>query len=521
MGSWRATVAAGLLLADAAAVADPLDGRIPGAGLPVPGRVLLAATLLLLAHGLAGRRWLAQYAALALVAAAAAVPPVHPGRLVLLGAVVALLLPYGGGLPVRPDPRRLRAACAAAMIAVVLVVGRAVWEAAGRDESVRKAVHAALPVLPAAPDRSTRVFVVAVLATVLVALAIALAAAPAPPASGEAERARVRALVQQAGAGSLAPFVTRADRTYVFSPAGDAAIGYRVRFGVALAGGDPVGAAPAAITAFTALCAARGWRPAVLGADAALGDLWRRAGLRRAVEIGDEAVLDVAGFSLATRRMRNVRQAVRRAGNAGVRLEIGPYDPALVPRLEPVLRDWLRGRRERGFAMNLDAVLAPRPDVLFAVARDATGEPVAFARFAVAAGGRILSLDVAPRRHDAPNGVVETLVVAMVEHARLAGADEVTLNFAGMRRVYAGRSARARLAAVPLRALDRWIQLRSLCQFTAKFHPAWRPRQLRLRSWWDLLPVGAAALTAEFGQGPAGAPASGPGRAPARAPAGP
>jgi lysylphosphatidylglycerol synthetase-like protein (DUF2156 family) len=90
------------------------------------------------------------------------------------------------------------------------------------------------------------------------------------------------------------------------------------------------------------------------------------------------------------------------------------------------------------------------------------------------------------------------MIIAMVEHARHTGAAEVTLNFAGMRRVYAGRSLAARSAVLPLRALDRWIELRSLYLFTAKFQPAWRPRQLRMRSWWELIPVGAAALTAEF-----------------------
>lgn len=463
------------------------------------GRLLLAATLVLLAHGLAGRRRLAQYLALALVTVATMITPLHPGRLALLAAILALLLPYGDGFMVRPDPRRLRTACAVAVVAAVAVLGRGVWEAVGRDEPVRQAARAALPLLAAEPNRFARVFVVAVAVTVLMALAIALSAAPAPAPSGEDERARVRALVQQPGAGSLAPFTTRADRTYVFNAAGDGAIGYRVLFQVALGGGDPVGDAPSAIAAFVDLCTARGWRPAELGADAALGDVWRRAGLRRGFEIGAEAVLDVAAFSLSGRRMRNVRQAVRRAGNAGVRVTVGPLDPSLIPRLDAVLSDWLRGRAERGFAMNLDAILVPRADIVFAVAWDAGGEPVGFARFAVAAGGRILSLDVAPRRRDAPNGVVESLVVATVAHARSMGAAEVTLNFAGMRRVYAGTSFGARLAEIPLRALDPWIELRSLYLFTDKFRPGWRPRQLRLWSWWQLIPVGIAALTAEFG----------------------
>jgi lysylphosphatidylglycerol synthetase-like protein (DUF2156 family) len=150
--------------------------------------------------------------------------------------------------------------------------------------------------------------------------------------------------------------------------------------------------------------------------------------------------------------------------------------------------------------MNLDRVLTPRDDVVVAVAYDRSGQPQAFARFARAGGRRVLSLDVAPRRHSAPNGVVERLIVEVLQYGREHGAHEVSLNFAGMRRVYAGQSRTARLAEVPLRALDRWIELRSLYRFTDKFHPTWRRRQLRLCSWLDLVPVATAALVAEFGR---------------------
>ncbi len=486
--------------------------RLPGTGLPGLDRIGLAAVLLVLAHGLAGRRRLALQVTLALVAIAALAPPYRPGRLLPLVLVAAVLLLGRPWFVTRPDPARVRTALAVAIATVTVVLGRAVWMAAWHREPVRRAAHAALPVLPAEANRSTRLFVLIVLATVVLALGVALAAAPAPPLSTEAERVRVQALARDPAATSLAPFAARADKTFLFTADGSAAIGYRVRFGVALAGGDPAGprsAAGAAIDAFAELCTARGWRPAVLGSADADAPRWRRAGLRRAVGIGDEAVLELDTFTPAGRRMRNLRQAAQRAGNAGVTVSIGPLTPELVPQLAPVLHDWLRGRAERGFAMNLDGLLTPRPDVLYAVASVPGGDVVAFARFAVVAGGRALSLDVAPRRREAPNGVVERLILAVTEQGRAAGAREVSLNFAGMRRVYAGETRGSRFLLIPLHVLDRWIELRSLWRFTDKFHPAWRPRQLRMRSWLDLIPVAAAALTAEFGLRPPALAAAG------------
>ncbi|WP_213451688.1 phosphatidylglycerol lysyltransferase domain-containing protein [Rhizomonospora bruguierae] len=498
MRAWGPRAAGALSVGAAVGCLTPL-----GAALPTVDRWALAGTLLVLGRGLLGRRRLAWQAGLALVALLALLPPHRPGRFLALGAVAVLLIAGHAQYVARPDPRRLRAAAYAGLGALTLVVGHGLWLSARDRTPVRQVAHAALTLPSRAAARSDRVFLLAVVLAALLALALAFAPAPPPPADDEATRARVRDLVRHPDSGSLAPFATRADRAYVFSDDGAAAIGYRVVWGVALAGGDPVGAAasaPAAVAAFGRLCERRGWRPAVLGADAADAGVWRAAGPRRGVEIGDEAVLDVAGFSLATRRMRNVRQAVRRTHLSGVRVDLGVLDASLARRLAPVLENWLRGRAERGFAMNLDRILAPRADVLVAVAYDRAGAPQAFARFAVAGGGAVLSLDVAPRRLDAPNGVVERLIVEAAGYGRERGVREVSLNFAGMRRAFVSPGRMAALARIPLHVLDRWIELRPLWRFTAKFHPRWRPRLLLLCTWWDLPRVGPAALLAEFGR---------------------
>jgi lysyl-tRNA synthetase class 2 len=111
----------------------------------------------------------------------------------------------------------------------------------------------------------------------------------------------------------------------------------------------------------------------------------------------------------------------------------------------------------------------------------------------------VLTLDVAPRRRDAPNGIVERLIVETVRYGRERGVREVSLNFAGMRQVFTASGRLARLAAAAVHVFDRWIELRPLYRFTAKFDPRWRPRSLLLRSWCEVGPVGVAALVAEFG----------------------
>lgn len=483
----------------ARALADFLFGQ----PLTRPQALILGLLLLAVTHGLVGRRRLAVPVALVgLALVVLATLPQPPQRIAILGGLAAALVALRAEFATQPDPHRLRLASQVglAVVAIVLVAG--FWDLAIGREQPRAVGENMLDGLTADPavhsaQGGLLAFLIATGAVAVLLLAFA-PGVPPEPGDGTARRA-VAMLAAHVDSGSLAPFATRADKTYVFSPDGRAAIGYQVRYGVALAGGDPVGAADsasAAIEAFLHECALRGWRPAVLGASA-LPD-WGRYGLHR-VPIGDEAVLDVAAFSLASRRMRNVRQAVQRTRNAGVRVRLGRLDGELAEQLRPILDDWLDGHAERGFAMNLDRILTPRPDCLFAVAYGRDGRPEAFARFAICGAGQILTLDVAPRRSGATNGVVERLVVEAVAYAREHGVREVSLNFAGLRQVFDAHGPFARLARPFTHVFDVWIPLRPLCQFCAKFRPCWRTRYLLLRSWLDLGAVVTAAVSAEFG----------------------
>jgi lysyl-tRNA synthetase class 2 len=436
--------------------------------LPVFG----ALGALTLARGLSGRRRLAWWiGAVVLLIALLSTIRVHPWRVTGFGALLVLLL--------------------------VLVRGR--WPNTAESRQVRLAAAAALALLGVGLARRDTAVLVLALGVVGV-LVVALAPAPAPAPGTPGQRTAVRTLANHEDADSLSPFASRQDKSYVFSPDGRAAIGYRVKLGTALVGGDPVGSleeTSAAMAAFLELCRQRGWRPAVLGATDQAAQLWREHRLRGIV-IGDEAVLDVESFSLESRRMRNVRQAVSRTRRAGVSVTFGPPGPELERELRPVLDHWLAGRAMRGFSMNLDQVFADRPDTLIGTARTADGEPVAFARFARCAGGQTLTLDIAPRRRDAPNGVVERLIVEAVEVARSEGVREVSLNFAALRRVFESDAALSRITAGITHIADPWIGINSLYRFCAKFNPQWRQRSLMMPSWLSIGAVGAAAILTEL-----------------------
>ncbi|HEY3865099.1 MAG TPA: phosphatidylglycerol lysyltransferase domain-containing protein, partial [Solirubrobacteraceae bacterium] len=96
---------------------------------------------------------------------------------------------------------------------------------------------------------------------------------------------------------SLGYFALRDDKSVIWSPSGKAGICYRVVAGVMLASGDPLGdpeAWPGAIAEFLEEADRHAWRPAVMGCSELGAEVWCREGDLTALELGDEAIVNVA-----------------------------------------------------------------------------------------------------------------------------------------------------------------------------------------------------------------------------------
>jgi lysylphosphatidylglycerol synthetase-like protein (DUF2156 family) len=321
----------------------------------------------------------------------------------------------------------------------------------------------------------------------------------------EAERGRIRHLVSISEADPLAPFALRPEKSFVFSPSGSAAVGYRVRLGTAVASGDPVGDRSewaAAIEAFVVFAGERRLRVAVLGAGELARPMWQTHRLR-SVPIGRDVVLRREQFSVQGRRFRNVRQAIQRSRNAGVCVEVvreGELTPAVVQELRTVMR---RSRREdtRGFSMILGRLFdGHQPDAVVVLARDADGTLVAAHRY-LWAGTQDLSLDLPIRAAAAPNGVDERLIAEVVEWGAHNGVQRVSLAFAPFPDLFVNRKNLrflARIAYGAVHLLDPLIRVERLYRYLRKFHAFDQQRYVMLR-WRNLIRVAVALLLLEFG----------------------
>jgi lysyl-tRNA synthetase class 2 len=322
------------------------------------------------------------------------------------------------------------------------------------------------------------------------------------------DQIRLRAVLDRHGDGdSLGYFALRDDKDVVWSPSGKAAVAYRVVNGVSLASGDPLGPAsewPRAIGRWLGDCAEHGWTPAVLACGTAGGRAYQKAGLD-VVELGDEAIVDVAGFSLEGRAMRGVRQAVGRIRRSGYTCQVlrpGDISPAVLAESVACANALRDGNVERGFSMALSRFGHPDDgDCVLVLCRDDQGTLRGLLQF-VPWGRHGLSLDLMRGDRTAPNGLTELMVVSAIEAAPALGVERISLNFAVLRSVFAraeelGAGPVIRLWSRVLRAASRLWQIESLYRANAKYLPDWRPRFLCFPSARDLPRIAIAALSAE------------------------
>jgi lysyl-tRNA synthetase class 2 len=543
------TAAAVIGLLDVVSAVFPAfrNGRMHHMAAVFPGTVssLAAATsvvtgilLLMLAHALKRGKQRAWWAAVLLMPVGAATQLIY--RHSFFGAVVSLalltlLVRYRGEFTALSDPRtRWRAAANfVGLSALAFALGLVITSAhpssergapgfADRCQHVLYGLFGFEGPVEYTSDRVNDIVAYSLggLGLLIACSTVYLLLRPARPVAelGVEDEARLRALLDRHGArDSLGHFALRRDKSVVFSPSGKAAVCYRVVSGVALAGGDPIGdveAWPGAIEQYMELARAHAWLPAVVGCSETGGEVWTRETGLDALELGDEAIVRTADFTLQGRAMRNVRQMVKRIERSGyvcrVR-RVRDLTEEEKQRVRLAADAWRGTDTERGFSMALgrfgeeadgDCVVVtahkerepgdPHPEL---------GDLRAVLHF-VPWGRDGMSLELMRRDRSADPGLNELLIVAALQEAPALKVSRVSLNFAMFRSALARGE---RIGAGPvlrgwrglLVFLSRWFQIESLYKFNAKFQPEWVPRFLVFPNSRDLPRIGFAIMQAE------------------------
>ncbi len=245
--------------------------------------------------------------------------------------------------------------------------------------------------------------------------------------------------------------------------------------------GNPVGDPaefPALLWEFYEQASGQGGRVAWYEVSASLIPVFLEFG-SRLYKIGEEAIVDLASFSLDGHRGKNFRTARNRMAREGFSFEVLPADAVSreLSALRKVSDEWLASKRsrEKGFSLGFfDAEYLSRFPC--AVVRK-DGRIAAFANLWPAPVSGELSIDLMRHVDAAPNGIMEFLFVEIMLWGKDRGYRSFNLGVAPLSGVEARRSAPMWNKAVSLifKKGEGIYNFQGLRAYKDKFGPSWSP----------------------------------------------
>lgn len=314
--------------------------------------------------------------------------------------------------------------------------------------------------------------------------------------------AQARHIVSKHGSDALSFFSLRYDKLHFFH--GETVIAYAFIRNVCIVSPDPIGPPNErhqAWGAFRSHAELQGWPVGVLGASDDWLPIYRQSGMS-SVYLGDDAVVHCPTFELAGRRFKSLRQAVNRAAKRGHTVKI--YDPrtvsyALREELKLLVRDSRQGEHERGFSMTLSRLFHDSDSgLLLGVCFDSNRRAVACCQFVPTTNG--YCLDLMRRKLDSNHGVIDLVVVRMIEMLGANGVETLTLNFVAWREILAEErpnTIQERILRKGIGWLSQTFQIDSLWQYNKKYNPHWLRRHAAHDGIEELIPSLLAVAKAE------------------------
>ena len=208
-------------------------------------------------------------------------------------------------------------------------------------------------------------------------------------------------------------------------------------------------------------------------------------------KLGEEAILPLAGFSLAGGRWKTFRHAVRRVEEKeGGRFAVLPPGE-VTARMEDLRRvsdEWLENRigREKQFSVGAfsEEYIRRFP---CAVVLDARDRVTAFANLLCGPNKGELSIDLMRHGRDAPDGVMDYLFASLLEWGHREGFANFNFGVAPLAAVgdLSGARLWERMAHLLFRHGEGLYHFQGLRSYKAKFQPRWVPRYMAYGESWE------------------------------------
>ncbi len=208
--------------------------------------------------------------------------------------------------------------------------------------------------------------------------------------------------------------------------------------------------------------------------------------------IGQEGIVNVSSFTLSGNKKKSLRNAINKVkaqGNKAI-LYNPPIKDGLLQKVKSVSDEWLidTGRKEIVFSQGMFLWDELKKQTLLTIENEEE-KIIAFINIIPDYAKNEITYDLIRKTKDAPNGVLDYLLVELFNYAKTKQIDYVNLGFAPLSGLNDPHTFPEKSMKFAYEKIKSFAQYKGLREYKDKFNPLWYNKYLIYQHDYDLLQI--------------------------------
>jgi phosphatidylglycerol lysyltransferase len=309
------------------------------------------------------------------------------------------------------------------------------------------------------------------------------------------ELARANNLIKNYGTSGMDYFKTYADKNIFLPESAEAFIAYKVAGNFAVVLENPVskdsGQMEQCITRFDRYCYESGLKSIYYRVPEESLPMYKNLG-KRSLFLGQEAIVDLAQFTLEGGNRKSMRNAINKITEKGYKasVHIPPVKDGILQKVKSVSDEWLSdtGRTEIIFSQGMFLWDELKQQTIITV-ENAEEKIIAFLNIIPDYAKGEGTYDLLRKTPDAPNGVMDFILVELFNHLKSQGFISVNLGFAPMSGINDAHTFPEKSMKFAYEKISSFAHYKGMRDYKEKFFPTWQNKYLIYDNDYDLLQV--------------------------------
>jgi phosphatidylglycerol lysyltransferase len=314
-------------------------------------------------------------------------------------------------------------------------------------------------------------------------------------AATDEEYARAKSLTQQYGNSALDFFKTYSDKL-LFIPAGiNAYIAYRVNRNFAVVLEDPVAEntdeMKKCILSFSRYCFENGLKEIYYRVPKESLPVYSELS-KKSILLGQEGIVDINAFTLEGGERKSIRNALNKIAEQGYIANIftPPLIDGLIQKLKAVSDEWLKltERTEIIFSQGMFVEKEIKQQTVITV-ENKEEKIIAFLNIIPDYAKNESTYDLLRKTADAPNGIMDFMLIELFKYSLSMGIKYVNLGFAPMSGLDKPQNFPEKSLKFAYEKIRSFSHYKGQREYKEKFRPQWNDKYLVYSADYDLLQV--------------------------------